>query len=261
MNLSQIYERKIDRTIDSAVTVSNRNADTIDTEIKEYVFTNELTEKLYSFLDTVLHRKSNRTGIWINGYYGSGKSHFIKYIDYCLSPATGREAFDHFIEAAKENPADFSGATPSNIANLKSHIDKNEIQTITFNVEDETDDGTGERLTRIFINMLNRHRGYNSDNIPLAILLEKELDKQGVFEEFQKVLKDEHGFIWKGNEQNYAGFALETVLEAAKKMAPGIDTKRGKKQRAFCFGHYPLYSKAACKRRGGLHCTIRCVLQ
>jgi predicted ATPase len=170
MKLSQIYERPIDRIIDSAVTVSNRNAETINNEISEYVFTQELTEKLYHLLNTVMHRKTNRTGIWINGYYGSGKSHFIKYTDYCLSLPTRERAFGHFIESSKEIDADFSEATPSNISNLKTYIEKNEVETITFNVEDETDDGSGERLTRIFINMLNRQRGYNSDNIPLACL-------------------------------------------------------------------------------------------
>ena len=224
MKLSQIYERPIDRTIDAAVTVSNRNEKTIDNEIAEYVFTQELIEKLFSFLDILMYRKTNRTGVWINGYYGSGKSHFIKYIDYCLSVPTRERAFDHFIASAKENTDDFTEATPSNITNLRNFIEKNVVETITFNVEDETDDGTGERLTRIFINMLNRKRGYNSDNIPLAILLEKELDKKGVFDEFQEVLKAEYNFTWKGNEQNYAGMALDTVLIAAKKVAPWLDT-------------------------------------
>jgi len=227
MNLIQIYERDINRVIDSAVTVGNRNEKTVDSEINEYVFTRELIEKLYSFLDTVMHRKSNRTGIWINGYYGSGKSHFIKYIDYCLSIPTRARAFEHFIKTVQEeekNPDFFSDATSSGITNLKTFIEKNDVETITFNVEDETDDGSGERLTRIFINMLNRKRGYNSDNIPLAILLEKELDEKGVFEQFQEILKSEFYITWKGNEQNYAGMALSTVLEAAKRVAPWLDT-------------------------------------
>ncbi len=227
MKLSQIYERRIDRTIDAAVTVSNRNTQTVDNEITEYVFTQELIEKLYSFLDILMHKKTNRTGVWINGYYGSGKSHFIKYIDYCLSESTRSRAFEHFIKTVQEEEKKdtfFSEATSSKITNLRNYIEKNQVETITFNVEDETDDGTGERLTRIFINMLNRKRGYNSDNIPLAILLEKELDKKGVFEAFQKVLKEDYNFTWKGNEQNYAGMALDTVLTAAKKVAPWLDT-------------------------------------
>ena len=224
MKLVQIYEKSIDRTINSAVTVSNRDKETIDAEIQEYVFTNELIEKLYSFLSNVMFKKSKRTGIWINGYYGSGKSHFIKYIDFCLSQSNRESAFDHYLKAVKECDADLSEVTPSNLMNLRSQIEKSKVETIMFNVEDETDDGSGERLSRIFINMLNRHRGYNSDDIPLAILLEKELDKQGVFEKFQQVLKEEYSYIWRGNEQNIASFALESILDVAKRLLPSLDT-------------------------------------
>ena len=153
MKLTNIYELPINRVINAAVSVSKRNKETVDNEIDEYVFTSELIEKLYLFLQNVLFEKTDRTGIWINGYYGSGKSHFIKYIDYCLSQSTHKKAFGHFINAAKENKDDFLEATPSNITNLKTHLAKNEMETITFNVEDESDDGTGERLSRIFINM------------------------------------------------------------------------------------------------------------
>ncbi|HZL11858.1 MAG TPA: BREX system P-loop protein BrxC [Prolixibacteraceae bacterium] len=224
MKLVDIYEKSIDRTINSAVTVSNREKETIDAEIQEYVFTNELIEKLYSFLSNVMLKKSKRTGIWINGYYGSGKSHFIKYIDFCLSQSNKNGAFDHYLKAVKETDADLSEVTPSNLVNLRSQIEKSKVETIMFNVEDETDDGSGERLSRIFINMLNRHRGYNSDDIPLAILLEKELDKKGLFEKFQQILNEEHNYIWKGSEQNIASFALETVLDVAKRLMPSLDT-------------------------------------
>lgn len=224
MKLIDIYEKPINRNINSVVTVSNRDQETIKAEIQEYVFTDELIDKLYSFLSNVNGKKGKGAGIWINGYYGSGKSHFIKYIDFCLSDSTKESAFEHYLKAVKDPDRGFSEVTPSNLINLRSQIEKAKMETIMFNVEDETDDGSGERLSRIFINMLNRHRGYNSDDIPLAILLEKELDKKGVFEQFQQLLKDEYSFDWKGNEQNIASFALESVLDVAKKLLPGIDT-------------------------------------
>lgn len=224
MKLVQIYEKSIDRTINSAVTVSNKDATIIKAEIEEYVFTDELIEKLYSFLSNVMSKKTNRTGIWINGYYGSGKSHFIKYIDFCLSDLTKEGAFDHYAKAVKDSDLTLSDVTESSVKTLRSQIEKSKVETIMFNVEDETDDGSGERLSRIFINMLNRHRGYNSDDIPLAILLEKELDKKGLFGKFQEILKDEFSYTWKGSEQNIASFALETVLDVAKRLMPSIDT-------------------------------------
>ena len=172
MQLSTIFERKIDRIINSAVVVSNQKADTVKAEISEYVFTSDLIEKLYSFLETVVNKKEGKTGVWINGYYGSGKSHFIKYAHYCLDSATSEKAFEHYLLNVQrhQEEKDLSEVTISNVMQLKRKIEQTQIDNIIFNVEDETDDGSGERLTRIFLSMLNRFRGYNSSDIPLAIL-------------------------------------------------------------------------------------------
>ena len=47
MLLKEIYDRKIDRDINPAVVVSDKKKETIKAEIEEYVFTDELIEKLY----------------------------------------------------------------------------------------------------------------------------------------------------------------------------------------------------------------------
>ena len=72
MLLKEIYDRKIDRDINPAVVVSDKKKETIKAEIEEYVFTDELIEKLYLIIDTVLNKRSGKPGIWVNGYYVSG---------------------------------------------------------------------------------------------------------------------------------------------------------------------------------------------
>lgn len=225
MKLSEIFERRIDRIINSAVVVSNQKQDTINAEIEEYVFTNDLIEKLYLFLDTVLNKKVGKTGIWINGYYGSGKSHFIKYAHYCLDTITSEKAFDHYrlnVERHQENN-NLSDVTVSNILQLKKKLEQTEIENIIFNVEDETDDVNGERLTRIFLSMLNRFRGYNSGDIPLAILFEKYLDRKGVFAEFKQRLQEEAGYNWTTEAAEIASYELDTILTLAKSLVPEMD--------------------------------------
>lgn len=226
MQLSSIFERPIDRVINSAVVVSNQKKDTVQAEITEYVFTEDLIEKLYYFLDTVLNKKVGKTGIWINGYYGSGKSHFIKYAHYCLDSANSEKAFEHYrinVEKhQKEN--DLSEVTVSNVLQLKRKIEQTHIENIIFNVEDETDDGSGERLTRIFLSMLNRFRGFNSSDIPLAILFEKYLDKKGVFAEFKTRLQEESGYNWETQAADVASYELDTILKLAKSLVPEMDT-------------------------------------
>lgn len=227
MLLKEIYARDIFREINPAVVVSDKKKDTIKAEIKEYVFTEELIEKLFLIVDTVLNKKFGKSGIWINGYYGSGKSHFIKFVHYLLDSETSDDAFEAF-EKGVENydtskPGSNDNITISNLRILKKRVSASNSDNILFNVEDETDDGSQERLTRIFLNMFNKFRGYNSNDVPLAILLEKHLDKNGKFDEFKKQIDLELGFNWEYDAADVAAVQLQSVLEIAKKLCPEID--------------------------------------
>ncbi|WP_418637403.1 BREX system P-loop protein BrxC [Winogradskyella sp.] len=228
MLLKDIYARDISRDINPAVVVSNKNKETIEAEIKEYVFTKELIEKLYLIVDTVLNKKSGKSGIWINGYYGSGKSHFIKYVHYLLDGETSELAFEAFEKAVNDDydamdAGNNQDITVSNVRLLKKKAQSSNADNIMFNVEDETDDGSQERLTRIFLNMFNKFRGYNSNDIPLAILLEKQLDKKGVFEDFKVKVEEKTGFNWATDAADAAAFQLDDILEIAKQFIPELD--------------------------------------
>jgi hypothetical protein len=227
MKLQEIFSRDISRTINAAVVASNQRAETVQAEIQEYVFTPELIEKLHLILDTVVNKRLGKTGIWINGYYGSGKSHFIKYVHYCLQPETMDDAFEHLQSAVAAYDGTRPGAkmdiTPSNIALLKKTIRQGGVENILFNVEDESDDGSGERLTRIFLNVFNRFRGYNAKDIALALLLEKYLDEKGQYAAFKTLVGEELGYDWAQDAAEVAAFELERVLELAKRLVPELD--------------------------------------
>lgn len=227
MFLKEIYDRKIDREINPAVVVSDKKSETIKAEIEEYVFTDELIEKLYEIVDTVLNKRTGKSGIWINGYYGSGKSHFIKYVHYLLNVDTSDLAFQAFEKAVTNYDTTKSGSqdhiTVSNLRLLKKRIKSSHCDNIMFNVEDETDDQSKERLTRIFLNMFNKFRGYNPNDIPLAILLEKQLDQKGKFDEFKKEITSRLEHDWEADAATVAAFQLNDVLEIAKSLIPEID--------------------------------------
>jgi DNA replication protein DnaC len=184
MKLNEIFSRDINREIRPAVIVSAKDANTIEAEIKEYVFTPEIIEKLFTIIDTLINKKTQNNGIWINGYYGSGKSHFIKFVHYLINKETSADAFEALEKGVNDNydttkPNTNDKITISNLRLLKKKITDVKCDNIMFNVGDVTDDGNKqERLTRVFINMLNKFRGYNSSDIPLALFLEKVLDKK-----------------------------------------------------------------------------------
>ncbi len=93
MKIRNLFAKDIERKINPAVVVAEQDQNTVQTEIEEYVFTKDLIDNLYKFLNALLNRKDGKTAIWINGYYGSGKSHFIKYVHYCINPTTSEAAF------------------------------------------------------------------------------------------------------------------------------------------------------------------------
>lgn len=228
MKLNEIYARDINRNINPAVVVSAKDPKTIEAEIKEYVFTPKIIEKLFIIIDTVINKKTGKSGIWINGYYGSGKSHFIKFVHYLMNRETSNDAFEALEKGVNENydttkPNTNDKITISNLRLLKKKITDAQCDDIMFNVEDETDDGSQERLTRIFLNMFNKFRGYNSNDIPLAILLEKTIDQKGKFGEFKRLIDSELGFNWETDSAQVASFQLESVLEIAKKVCPDLD--------------------------------------
>jgi hypothetical protein len=141
---------------------------------------------------------------------------------------TSADAFEALEKGVNDNydttkPNTNDNITISNLRLLKKKITDAQCDDIMFNVEDETDDGSQERLTRIFLNMFNKFRGYNSNDIPLAILLEKTIDQKGKFEEFKKLIDSELGFNWETDSAQVASFQLESVLEIAKKVCPDLD--------------------------------------
>ena len=81
MKLKEIYNKPIERAVNPAVSATKFDEETKWVEIQEYVFTDEIMNGLFRILDAIKNnRPYDHVGIWIDGYYGSGKSHFLKYI-------------------------------------------------------------------------------------------------------------------------------------------------------------------------------------
>ena len=224
MQIKELFAKPIEREINPAVIVSQQDDEIIRTEIEEYVFTQELAEKIFKFLNTFITRKEGNTGIWINGYYGSGKSHFIKYLHYCIHPDICDTAFDHYKDAVNKLSTDLGDITPSNITVLRDKMKKLNLEDIMFNVEAETgDDSVKERLTRVLLRQLNKHRGYNGFNIPLAIYFEKHLDKLGKLDDFKKLLNERHRFTWEKDSDDLLSTRLSLILDLASELDPELD--------------------------------------
>ena len=91
---------------------------TLATEIREYVVTDKIEAELKTIFDTftqisdTLRRGGSPRdvmGMWVSGFFGSGKSHFAKVLGYLLQndvldEASGEHCIDAFLKHLSDTP-------------------------------------------------------------------------------------------------------------------------------------------------------------
>ncbi len=222
MQISKLYDKKIDRRINPAVVVSEMNC--INQEIEEYVFTTGVTKNMYKFLQAVVNNTEGKTGVWISGYYGSGKSHFIKYLFYCLNEKYRAKAFENFKDSVVNAKDPLEDPTLTQVAQLHKRLSELKVEEIIFNIDAVSDhDDEKDRITRVLLNQLNAFRGFNGANIALALYLEKPLLQSGKLEEFKHKVEVDFNEKWEGNQLRFLHRYLDKIIDIAAQFDSNID--------------------------------------
>lgn len=230
MKLKDLYSKPINRAVNPAVSATKFDPETERIEIQEYVFTDEIINGLFRILDAIKNNKPyDHVGIWIDGYYGSGKSHFLKYLDYCITPATRERAVNRLLEAVKAiDPLDEKHNLSfdyDELLSIANWLKRATIDTCIFNLETSYDNSTDKKkaFLHVFWNEFNGKRGFNKFNITLAQNLEKPLAEKGVFEAFKECIAEEGG-DWNdpGMAADLIDNELDWVLDIAKELAPTL---------------------------------------
>ena len=88
MLISELFERDPKRPIEPVVKVTQHDPEVVFTELDEYVVTDEIHRYMSDLIDRFAE---SRIGLppsvcaWISGFFGSGKSHFLKVLGYVLA--------------------------------------------------------------------------------------------------------------------------------------------------------------------------------
>lgn len=229
MKQSELYKWQIDRPLNPAVSADGFDEKTIKTEIEEYVFTDEIIQGLYNILTAIKNRDKSHDGIWIDGYFGSGKSHFLKYLNYCLDKRFSEAAMNRLLTAVKETDPITSNLEiqPFQVIDLTNWLKKAEVEVILFNIGTVNNIRVNRSNTFLdaFWNRFNKHCGFNGYNISLALHLEKNLAQQGKLQQFKDLLKTE-GFDWDEQSYRLATNRLDLVLRKAKEIDPDFSVQR-----------------------------------
>lgn len=237
MKLEEIYLKDITRAVNPAVSASDLAEETAKIEIDEYVFTDEIVNSLYKILSAIRKRQLSHNGIWINGYFGTGKSHFLKYLDYCLDTRFQEKALGRLEEAVKDldpfrNPTNNLDVSVSEMHDLVSWIKSAKVDTILFNIGTVNNIRGNEQCVFLdaFWHEFNSFRGYNRSNLALARYFEKVLDEKGKFFEFKQQIKKQLGLNWEQSGADLAITELDTVLKIGKEVVPSLSIDSIKKR-------------------------------
>lgn len=223
MILKELYKKDITRDVNPAVSAGDLKEATIHTEIEEYVFTQEIIQGLYDVISGVREASASHNGIWISGYYGSGKSHFLKYLNYCLKSEYGKRALERLAEEVQKTADELGNVTPSEVTDIRQWLSVADVKTILFNIGTVHNANTAGKNTfvEVFWNEFNKFRGYNQFNLSLAQYLEKPLDEAGKFEAFKAALAEDC-YDWELEASDLAQTELDYVLEQAQAQLPSL---------------------------------------
>ena len=111
-NIRDLFEssRKLDRRIEKVITFEADAGDQLKREITEYVVTENIEtafERLLDQIDAGMSGGGGEIGVWVSGFYGSGKSSFTKYLGFSLDPerqVDGRPFLDWLQDQISSGP-------------------------------------------------------------------------------------------------------------------------------------------------------------
>lgn len=212
MRIREMFAEDINRPINGVIKVDQDTTDIVEQEVREYVITRELKKHFISFFDyysDAFEKPTDNIGVWISGFFGSGKSHFLKMLSYILEnrPIDGVPTVEKFRSKFAEDPATFM---------LIDRSTRGKTETILFNIDIEgsiNKDKTA--VLRVFAKMFYSHLGFFGENLKVA-MLEQYIDQQGKTEEFRRVFEEKKGKSWVEQRKAFAfngKFIVPTLME------------------------------------------------
>lgn len=223
MQIKSMFEKPIDRNIKGVIKVGQKDEENIYQELDEYVVTVELQKHFREFFNVYNNGISIPTddiGVWISGFFGSGKSHFLKILSYILNSKLEVENKDNPGEIRR--PIDFfkeDNKIPDSKV-IADMISSSNVSTdvILFNIDtkSENSESEKEKILSVFVKVFNEIRGYATE-YPFIADLEKKLEKENLYDEFKSTFESINGETWKDGRDEFL-FNSEDIVESLVKI-------------------------------------------
>jgi hypothetical protein len=194
IKLREIFEKPVDRAIEGVIKADDEAS--LRLELEEYVITNEVEKRLEQFLDAY-NNYETANGVWISGFFGSGKSHLLKMLALVLEnrEVGGVPALDIFLAKSAQNEI-LRGDLKRAVA-IPS-------KSILFNIDQKADvisKTQVDALLSVFQKVFDEMCGYYGKQGHIA-QFERDLDSRGIYAVFKDSYARIAGKAWeRGREQ------------------------------------------------------------
>src|ERR1035438_6907334 len=177
--IGELLARDLSRKIEEIIQVDQADEQSVHDEITEYVATDSIREQYHHLFKAIAEAPSDpheSVGVWVSGFFGSGKSSFAKNLGYALENRT--VLGDKFADLFKQQWGDSATGDLLDLINATTPTG-----VILFEVAKEADTRkVTQRIAELMYTVLLRELGYSED-FDIAEL-EIDLEKDGKLPEF-----------------------------------------------------------------------------
>lgn len=217
MLMKEMFEKEIDRDIQGVIIVGQSEAENVAQELDEYVVTKELQKHFADFFSAYkkgIVGTTPKMGVWISGFFGSGKSHFLKILSYLLANKSvgDKKAIDYFADDSltKGKPKIVDRIV---LADMKLAADT-DTDVVLFNIDSKSDSNSKQNkdaIVNVFLKVFNEMQGF-CGAMPFLADLERKLTEEGQYNEFKQKFEEVYGEAWEDSRQDF-DFIQDDVVE------------------------------------------------
>jgi hypothetical protein len=201
MKIRDLFLKPVERPIDGVIKADDQR--NLQIELDEYVVTRDIAKGLSEFTERYLNELT-ANGVWISGFFGSGKSHLLKILSLVLDSRPlfgGVRAADIILPKIED---EILRGDLKKAAAISSH-------SILFNIDQKFDGIGGDHsapILEVFVKVLNELQGYFGKQGYIS-KFEHDLDVRGDFIPFKETYQRINGSSWEQDRE-----AISTARKA-----------------------------------------------
>jgi hypothetical protein len=210
--------RDIHRSIEKVITYQASQEQRLKAEISEYIVTERIEQQLEQLLEKMLATMEagagHEIGVWVSGFYGSGKSSFTKYLGLAFDERItidGKPFLRHLQDRLHR---------PTTKALLSKLAASFPAAVVMLDLASEQIAGaTMAEVSTVLYYKVLQYGGY-SRNLKVAAL-ERRLRREGRYSEFEAAFHNETGESWK-DYQNDDLVVDSLIPQIAHRLYPNL---------------------------------------